>query len=126
MNTSTQSRSTASSTSDQARPTVAPAVDIFENDDEFLLVADLPGVAQDAVDLQLHQGQLTLSARRGPPPQGEALGAERRLSDFRRVVQVPDDVDATRVDAQLREGVLEIHLPKAEAVKPRRIAISTG
>ncbi|MCH9681252.1 MAG: Hsp20/alpha crystallin family protein [Deltaproteobacteria bacterium] len=122
----TPTPSTPASSDDAVRAFRVPAVDIFENDDEFLLVTDLPGVEQEAVELELEQGELTLFARREVPREGDSLALHRTLGDFRRVFRIPDRVDATRVQAQLDDGVLKIHLPKAEQLKPRRIAVTAS
>lgn len=105
------------------RPVLAPAVDIFENAEEYRLVADLPGVRQEDVDIGLERGELTVFAKREVIREGEALQLARREGDFRRVFRIPEEVDATRVEASLDNGVLEVRLPKSERVKPRRIAV---
>jgi HSP20 family molecular chaperone IbpA len=94
------------------RPAVAPAVDIFENDDEYLIVADVPSVTSDSVRLNLDEDQLTLRARRADD------------TDFKRSFYLPDGVDFANAAADLKDGVLSVHLPKAAAVKPRRIAVN--
>lgn len=105
-------------------PWLTPPVDIFENDDEYRVVADLPGVSQDEVQLDLERGALTLVARRSGAREGQVLAVGRRQGDFRRVFRIPEEVDAARVEAHFDQGVLEVRLPKAERVKPRRIAIN--
>lgn len=93
------------------RPTIAPAVDIFENADEYLLVADLPGVSNDHIRLNLDEDQLTLRAQRSDD------------YDYKRAFYLPDGVEFDKTSAALENGVLTIHLPKAAAIKPRRIAV---
>ena len=105
-------------------PTLTPPVNFFEGAEEFRLVADLPGVAQDDVQLDLERGELTLRAKRSLAREGKTLSLGRREGDFFRVVRLPDEVDATKAEASFEHGVLEIRLPKAEALKPRRIAIN--
>lgn len=107
------------------RPVLASAVDIFENADEYRLVADLPGVRQDDVDIALERGELTLFAKRDLSRTGEteALALGRREGDFRRVFRIPNEVEPSRVEASFENGVLQVRLPKSERVKPRRIAI---
>lgn len=109
------------------RPVLAPAVDIFENAEEYRVVADLPGVRQQDVDIGLEQGELTVFAKREVlregEGEGEALALSRREGDFRRVFRIPQGVDATRVEASLDNGVLQVRLPKSERVKPRRISV---
>lgn len=105
------------------RPVLAADVDIFENEHEYRVLADLPGVAQEDVELELDKGQLVLLAKRRLAREGKALAAERRDGDFRRVFRIPDQVDAARVEASFEHGVLDVRLPKSEGSKPRRIAI---
>ena len=102
---------------------LTPPVDLYENADEYRLVADLPGVSQDDVQLELERGELTLSATRTLSREGETLALGHREGDFRRVFRIPSEVDAARVEASFDQGVLQIRLPKSEGHKPRRIAI---
>jgi HSP20 family molecular chaperone IbpA len=96
-----------------------PPVDVFENNDEYLLVADLPGVVADAVRLDVDQDQLTIEGRL-PKTEGQlAYG-------YRRSFKLPGGTDNAAVNAELKQGVLWLHLPKAAAVKPRRIEIKAG
>lgn len=96
--------------------TVAPRVDIFETENEFLLVADLPGVKPDEVDLSFDKGELTLHGNRTSRPNGKA--------DFQRTFAVADSVAADKIAAELKHGVLTVRLPKVEAVKPKRVTVS--
>lgn len=107
------------------RPAVRPRVDIFENDAEFLVVTDVPGVAKDALEVRFEEGELRLEARRAPSPQADAqrLAEEYRVVDYRRAFAMPEGVDAERIEAELSNGVLTLHLPKAAAKRPRRIDI---
>jgi HSP20 family protein len=111
----------------RGRPVVAPPADIFENDDGFLIVADLPGVAADKVDIRLERGELTihgswsLADREASP-----MAQEFRATDFERRFVVPDSIDVDAISAQIDGGVLRVRLPKSEAVKPRRIEVRTG
>jgi HSP20 family molecular chaperone IbpA len=106
------------------QPVLAPAVDIFENADEYRVVADLPGVRHEDIDIDLERGELVLFAKRQLPREGEALALGRREGDFRRVFRIPEDLDRNKVEASFDEGVLQIRLPKSERVKPRRIAVT--
>lgn len=104
-------------------PTIAPPVDIYENEEEILLVADMPGVDPDHIDVRLEQGQLDLEGKQAPPQdQAESLPPVV----FARSFRVPDTVDPEGVVAELRSGVLNIHLKKSEAAKPKRIKVSAG
>ena len=110
----------------QQRPAVAPAVDVFEDKDELLILADMPGVAKESVAIHLEKGQLTIEAQRNEPSQGNLLAAEYRPLDYRRAFLVPQGIDADKIVAELTQGVLRLHLPKAAALKPRQIAIKAG
>lgn len=94
--------------------TVAPPVDIYENANELLLIADVPGVGNDAVQLHLEEDHLKLVAKRG-----------NELS-YRRSFLLPEGVDFANANAKLTNGVLTIHLPKAESRKPRRIEVKAS
>lgn len=95
------------------RPAVAPPVDVFENKDEVLIVADLPGVAQEALRIDLEEERLVIEA----PREG---------FDYRRSFLMPDGIDREKVSAKLTNGVLRLTLPKAAAIKPRRIEVKAG
>jgi HSP20 family molecular chaperone IbpA len=106
---------------------VAPACDVYENADELLVAADLPGVASDALDISFEKGELTIVARRQTLPQRAAfLGSEFRDCEFRRRFAVPAGIDASKIKAEIRSGVLMLHLPKSDALKPRQIAVQAG
>jgi HSP20 family protein len=107
--------------------TVTPRVDILENENELLLFADLPGVTQDDVDIRFENGELTLHARR---PQGGggrvAWLWENETGDYFRAFRISEEVDSGRIWAELKNGVLTLHLPKVEAAKPRKITVKGG
>jgi HSP20 family molecular chaperone IbpA len=111
---------------DEAEPVraehrVAPLVDVYENDDEILLRVDVPGVDDDGLNIQLDGRQLDIEARQSQPEDG--TGYEPIA--FVRSFTVPNTVDAEKVSANLEMGVLDLHLPKSEAAKPRRIQVTT-
>ena len=108
------------------RQTVAPLLDVYENDDGLLLVADVPGARQDSVDVELEAGELTIRAQRAEEPAGTPLAAEHRPSDYVRTFAVPQGIDGARIEAQLSAGVLRVVLPRAASLKPRRIAVRGG
>ncbi len=108
------------------KPTVRPAVDIFENDDEYLVIADIPAVSKDALTIHLDGERLTIEADVGDDIATDAVAREFRLMSYRRSFAVPDTIDRDKVSAELDCGVLHLHLPKAEAVKPRRITVRAG
>lgn len=106
----------------QQRPFVAPLCDIYENESEVLLVADLPGVGSDGLELSFDKGQLTLEARRRAET-ARPVAAEFRPVDYRRTFVLPDGIDASKIAAELEAGVLRVHLPKAAPLRPRRIEV---
>ena len=89
---------------------VHPLVDVFESNKEFLLVADLPGVAKEALEITVDGGQLELRA-------------ETDTLEYRRSFALGDDVDLDAVEAKLERGELEIHLPKRAEAQVRKIAV---
>lgn len=107
-------------------PTVAPLVDILENNDEILLYADMPGVDKKDITINIDNGRLALSGIREVSPVGAANWEEFGDVEFRRTFSVPQTIDVARVNAELKDGVLLLHLPKSEAAKPRQIEIKAG
>ena len=109
----------------QELPKVAPVVDIYENEDEILLYADMPGVTKDNVTINVDNGKLEISGARHLQTKGTGNWQEFTDVEYRRVFAVPQSIDVSKVNAELKEGVLRLHLPKAEAAKPRTIKISS-
>lgn len=101
-----------------------PRVDIFENDEAFTLLADLPGVEPENVDVRIDGETLVLSALRGPPAEGTPLHQEMVHRDYQRRFKVNAPVVAEEVSASYRDGVLRLRLPKAPESRPRRISIT--
>jgi HSP20 family molecular chaperone IbpA len=124
--TSLQKRAPESAEKLDERPTVTPAVDIFENADELLLVADLPGVGKDDLSVSFDKGKLAIFGRRSGATDGRAVSVEHRAFDYQRTFVVPQGIDAEKIGADLRGGVLRVHLPKHAALKPRQIAIRSS
>jgi HSP20 family protein len=102
----------------------APRVDIFETDSELLLFADMPGVAPKDIDLRYEQGELTLQGKTATSPQGgHLIHAEFEQGDYYRVFQIDESIDAKCIEAECKNGLLTVHLPKAEATRPRQVTI---
>jgi len=116
---------TASEEETQVRAvTVAPRIDILETEHEFVLLADLPGVKPDAVDIRFEKGELTVHGRRPVAHPGKGLAhRENPATNYQRVFAVSDSVSADKITADLKEGVLTVRLPKVEAVKPKKIVV---
>jgi HSP20 family protein len=110
----------------RVRPTSAPAVDVYENDEEILVVADMPGARSDSVTVKLEKEELLITARRDGDASGQLLAGGRRDGEYRRTFLIPRGVDATRISAEMSQGVLKVHLPKSEAVKPRVIQVKVA
>lgn len=104
-----------------------PNVDIIENKEELLVVVDMPGVSSDSIDVKFENGSLEIHGRvpSRQTPETRYLLREYGVGDFYRSFQVSEAVDASRITAEYADGVLTLHLPKTEAVKPRKIAIKT-
>jgi len=101
-----------------------PRVDIFETKSELLLVADLPGVAPADLDLRYEQGELVLQGKvKRRPHNGNLVLGEYEEGDFYRVFQIHETIDAARIEAECKNGVLSVHLPKAETAKPRLVTV---
>lgn len=128
-NTMTKTEKRPASTTDgqqQAqRAWVSPRVNITETKDGYLLEAEMPGVNKDGLEISLEGHDLTLIGRRGTEPGGlQLLYRESALRDFRRTFVLDPTIDAAKIDARMENGVLKLHLPKAEAVKPRKITVT--
>ena len=107
-------------------PAVSPLVDIYENDDEILLHVDMPGVDKKDVSVNIDNGQLVLGGLRKLETTGSAQWEEFGDVEFERAFSVPQAIDTEKVAAELKDGVLCLHLPKSEASKPRQIEIKAA
>jgi HSP20 family protein len=109
---------------EQARFYSTPVVDVRATEDGYELMAEMPGVGKEGVEITVENGQLTLVGHRRPvQASGRRIYRERREHDFRRVYELDPSLDASRVSAKIDQGILTVKLPKAEAVKPRRITV---
>jgi HSP20 family protein len=97
---------------EESQPSLAP-VDVFENEKEFLIVADLPGVPQGGADVTLEKDRLVV----------QATGTSKK---YRRELIVPPSVDGAGVEAEMKSGVLRVRLPKRAAQEPRQIQVRAG
>ena len=104
---------------------VTPAVDIYETDDALALLADVPGVAKDGVDLKLENHVLEVTAHRTGSG-AKAVYEEFRPTSFYRAFSVSDDIESSKIDASLQDGVLTVTLPKSPKAKPRKIEVKAG
>ncbi len=107
-------------------PAVAPFVDIFENDNEILLQADMPGVDKKDITIHVENGRLTLGGVRKLETKGATQWEELESVEYQRTFSVPQSIDAEKIQAELKDGVLCLHLPKSESARPRQIEIKTA
>jgi HSP20 family protein len=104
-----------------------PQVDILEQKDELLLKADVPGARADQIDVHFEDGTLILRAAvpLRQPEEQRFLLREYGVGNFFRTFRVSETIDAGKISAEYREGVLTLRLPKAEAMKPRKITVNS-
>ena len=109
-----------------AAPRSFPLLNVWEDGDNLFAEAELPGVKSDAIDISVVANELTIRGRRGnAQTEGVAYHRqERSAGEFNRVVRLPFEIDADKVDASLKEGVLLIRLPKADSAKPKKIKVN--
>jgi len=106
-------------------PVVAPPVDIFESKDEYLLVADMPGVDQKSIHVSFERDRLVLDGRLPAVQHGSLVSSEFTPTGYRRSFQVPSGINAEKIGAEYKNGVLTVRLPKSDRLKPRSIAIKS-
>jgi HSP20 family protein len=103
---------------------LTPLANILETKDGYVLEAEMPGVNKDGLDITVENGELTIVGRRAAAePRGREVYRESRAFDYRRTFELDPSIDTTRVTARIDQGVLTLQLPKAESVKPRKIAV---
>jgi HSP20 family molecular chaperone IbpA len=107
-------------------PAVVPLVDIYESDEEILLRADMPGVEKKDISINIDNGKLSLGGIRKFESKGSAQWEEFGDVEYQRTFSVPQTIDIDKIIAELKDGVLNLHLPKSEAAKPRQIEIKAA
>ena len=115
-------------TTDASQRPVSPAVDIFEDASGITLLADMPGVSRDRLDVKVDGENLSIegSVELDAPPEMRALWAEVSVPRFRRVFTLSRELDAARIEANLKDGVLTLRLPKHAHAQPRRIEVRSA
>jgi len=106
-----------------------PAVDVYEDENNLYLTAELPGMNKDDIEISVHEGVLTLSGERKADEKykdAEVYRSERSLGRFQRTLTLPTAVDPEKVKATYRDGILSVLLPKAEECKPKHIEIKAS
>jgi HSP20 family protein len=109
----------------EPRAYVAPPVNIYETKDAYLLEADLPGVSSEGLEVTIEGNSLAfLGHRAEAAPTGPVVFRESNVADYRRAFELAPSIDVSKVSARMQQGLLTLTLPKAEQVKPRRIAVA--
>jgi len=106
-----------------------PPMDLSESGDHYVLKADLPGVAEDDVSIEVQDGTLTIAGQRAAEERGENDGwyrYERSFGSFTRSLSLPDGIDPDGIAAEFDRGVLEVRIPKPAERKPRKVEIKAG
>jgi len=101
-----------------------PALDLYQNNDNVVAVVELPGMRKEDIDVSLHDGMLTIAGERQSSPGENTERTERFSGKFRRSVTLPTRVDASKVSASYKDGILTVTLPKSEEAKPKKVEVS--
>ncbi|PYJ05767.1 MAG: heat-shock protein Hsp20 [Verrucomicrobia bacterium] len=107
----------------------SPALDVYEDKDNFVVKAELPGMKREEIEVSLQDGGLSISGERKSEEkyeEGEVYRAERFFGKFQRTVTLPTPVAADKVKAQYKDGILTITLPKTEEAKPKQIDVNVS
>jgi len=113
---------------DRDQPAMTPRVDVLEDGTGITLIADLPGVSREALDIHVEGDSLTIEGQVSPatPEAMEATYAEVRVPRYRRMFTLSRELDGSRIEAQLKDGVLRLRIPKQEHAQPRRVQIKVA
>ncbi|MGB7327023.1 MAG: Hsp20/alpha crystallin family protein [Rubripirellula sp.] len=106
--------------------TFIPRFDIWEGEEELLLYGDLPGASVEDLDIRFENRELSIRGKVAPRHQGGYLLDEYGIGDFHRTFTVGETIDADKISAEMKNGVLVLHLPKSEKLKPRRIEVKAS
>jgi HSP20 family molecular chaperone IbpA len=107
--------------------TFTPDIDVYETEEGFCILAEMPGIVEDSLDVMFERGELVISGKR---QQNSHTGRryllrEYEAGDYHRVLRVGEAVNHEKIQAEYEAGLLKVHLPKTEAARPRRIKIKT-
>ena len=109
----------------QSEQFLAPAASVIEVGDGYTLEVEMPGVNKDGLDISIENNELTIIGRRSfPTVEGTLVHHESRPENFRRTFELDPSIDADKISAKIEQGLVTLTLPKAEHVKPRKIAVS--
>lgn len=110
---------------EQGEQFAAPSASVIENADRYTLQLEMPGVNKEGLEISIENNELTLMGRRSLPSiNGTLLHKEMRRENFRRVFEIDPSIDPGKISAKIEQGIVTVALPKAEHVKPRKIAVS--
>jgi HSP20 family molecular chaperone IbpA len=124
----TQASARQSQPGGREQPAMTPRVDVLEDATGITLIADLPGVSRDALEIQVEGDSLAIEGQVSPatPEAMEATYAEVRVPRFRRMFTLSRELDGSRIEAQLKDGVLRLRIPKQEHAQPRRVQVKVA
>jgi len=105
----------------------SPRADIYEVDDQIVIVADVPGASEDSIEVSLEKNILTINAIVDPiVPTGSLTFAEYEVGDFQRSFRLSNEIDRTKISATVKDGVLRLFLPKSGEARARKISVKAG
>jgi HSP20 family protein len=109
----------------RAEQFVTPVASVVEDGDAYLLKVEMPGVNKEGLEISVENNELTITGQRSLAQiEGTLIHRESRTEDFRRAFELDPSIDTSKISARIDQGVLTLTLPKAEQVKPRKIAVS--
>jgi len=115
---------------EEASQALAPRLDVVERENEFVVQAEMPGIKKDDIEVSLENGVLTITAETksetGQKEGERVIRQERRYGKYLRSLRLGKEVDEKKVKASYKDGILELTLPKAEEVKPKKITVDVG
>jgi HSP20 family molecular chaperone IbpA len=128
MNSHIQTSERRDADREPAQPFVVPPVDVFENESGITLLADLPGVSRDRLGVRVDGDTLLVeaTATTAGPKEMQLVYGEAQYPSYRRQFTLSRELDASRIEAVLKDGVLKLSIPKLDEAKPRRIEVSAG
>jgi HSP20 family protein len=125
MNTLVRENRTANGDRPATEQFIAPAATLLENTDGYTLEVEMPGVTKENLEMWVENNEMTILGRRSMPAvEGTPLHRESRPENFRRSFELDPSIDAGKISAKIEQGVVTLTLPKAEQVKPRKIAVA--
>ena len=125
MNTLVRENRSSNGDRQAAEQFIAPAATVLENTDGYTLEVEMPGVTKENLEMWVENNELTILGRRSMPSvEGTLIHRESRSENFRRSFELDPSIDAAKISAKIEQGVATLTLPKAEQVKPRKIAVA--